>query len=748
MVTQVNAGVPEFVRLPEQASGQAAINALERAGAIEKVAKAHRLTVDELKKELLRDKSLTVDKRGHLFYIEKEVVVDTENAPAEAGGEPDAIIDPSQAFLLNSKPGSSKTIYLDFNGERISGTAWNSTLGQDPIDLAPYDLDGNPGDFNTTERNRIIAIWKRVAEDFAPFDVNVTTEYPGQEAISRSSLSDTVYGTNVVITRAIPVCNGTTDCGGVAYYGAFGSTSDYTKPALVFWDKLGTGNVKYTAEAISHEAGHNLDLRHDGTTTGDTYYKGHGSGATGWAPIMGVGYYKELTQWSKGEYPNANNTQDDYQAMANRGLVFRADDHGNSIATATFLNQGANFGTTGIIESATDKDFFSFNAGAGTLEVDVLTVPGVTNLDVLLKIYDPSGKEIAHANDPNLVTASVAVSLPVDGVYYLSVEGTGKQGSGSDYGYSDYGSLGQYTVVGTVTDPSGNTPPLALIQTSATSGYAPFTVQFDGSASEDSDGFIVAYSWVFGDGGTSASISPEYTFQKPGSYTVSLAVTDDGGLIDSETVEITVLDPPNQPPVAVAQASATSGKLPFTVNFVGSNSSDADGSITSYQWTFADGGSSTTANPSHTYTEVGTYVVTLTVTDNEGDSDSDSLTITVADDPLFIPEPSLTVEPSDSAAYLSWTSSGREDNFSLFRRSVSTSGKGKNKTTTYSSWTEIARVGATTVDYLDSSVGAGETYEYFVRATNTAGGQADSGTVSIAIKSSGGGGNKGGPKKK
>ena len=95
-------------------------------------------------------------------------------------------------------------------------------------------------------------------------------------------------------------------CGGVAYIGIFDDTSDYYKPALVFYDALGAGNEKYVAEAISHEAGHNMGLAHDGTaSTG--YYPGHGSGATGWAPIMGVGYYQPLVQWSKGEYAGANN---------------------------------------------------------------------------------------------------------------------------------------------------------------------------------------------------------------------------------------------------------------------------------------------------------------------------------------------------------------------------------------------------------------------------------------------------------
>ena len=63
--------------------------------------------------------------------------------------------------------------------------------------------------------------------------------------------------------------------------------------ALVFCDHPGAGNEKYVAEAISHEAGHNMGLHHDGTST-TGHYQGHGSGVTGWAPIMGVGGYQYL----------------------------------------------------------------------------------------------------------------------------------------------------------------------------------------------------------------------------------------------------------------------------------------------------------------------------------------------------------------------------------------------------------------------------------------------------------------------
>src|SRR5204863_6202612 len=120
--------------------------------------------------------------------------------------------------------------------------------------------------------------------------------------------------------------------GGVAYLNTFGSSVD--QGVFIFSNNLGNGE-KAVAEAISHEVGHSLGLSHDGTSSVG-YYEGHGSGATGWAPIMGVGYYRELTQWSKGEYLNADNPEDDLGIITTQnGFGYRPDDHGDFSATAT-----------------------------------------------------------------------------------------------------------------------------------------------------------------------------------------------------------------------------------------------------------------------------------------------------------------------------------------------------------------------------------------------------------------------------
>ncbi|HQC97656.1 MAG TPA: PKD domain-containing protein, partial [Aquabacterium sp.] len=343
-------------------------------------------------------------------------------------------------------------------------------------------------------------------------------------------------------------------CGGVAYLGVFDDTSNYYKPALVFYDKLGPGNEKYIAEAISHEAGHNMGLSHDGNaTTG--YYSGQGSGATGWAPIMGVGYYQSLVQWSRGEYSGANNTQDDYAVMQSNGLLLRTDDHGGTRATATALTATSSGGLTslaavGIIERPGDVDMFSFAAGAGSASFTVSPAARSANLDALVTLSDSNGAVLATFNPADALNATFSATLPAAGTYYLAVTGTGK-GDPLTTGYSNYGSLGQYAVAATVYTP-GSVAPTAVIVASATSGTAPVTVNFSGTGSTDPDGSVVAWDWSFSDGVTASGSTTSRTWSTAGSYVATLKVTDNAGLSASSSVTVTVNAPVVIVPLHVA----------------------------------------------------------------------------------------------------------------------------------------------------------------------------------------------------
>jgi hypothetical protein len=395
------------IDLPAKARGQRAIELL--GARLPEVAAWYGKTPGEFAAILRRDRLAWVDRHGRVVYedeIDAPLPADTPTGTSLTLSGALAPLD--QTFKLHSKPGSKRTIYLDFDGATLTSTAWN-TSSQPTITALPFDLDGIPYSFASTELQRIQMIWQRVAEDYAPFDVDVTTEAPMAGALTRSGSSDDVFGTTVLITkRTFYNCS----CGGVAYLGVFDDSQDTYKPALVFYDMLGNGNEKYVAEAVSHEAGHNMGLHHDGTSS-QGYYSGHGSGATGWAPIMGVGYYQQLVQWSKGEYPNANNKEDDYAVMAANGLPLRADDHGNTTATATRLAGSTSAGMTslsasGFIERSSDVDAFSFVAGAGPINMTVHGASRSSNLDIRADLLDASGAVLASVNPVDALNASLA----------------------------------------------------------------------------------------------------------------------------------------------------------------------------------------------------------------------------------------------------------------------------------------------------------------------------------------------------
>lgn len=140
------------------------------------------------------------------------------------------------------------------------------------------------------------------------------------------------------------------------------------------------------------------------------------------------------------------------------------------------------------------------------------------------------------------------------------------------------------------------------------------TVDLDGTSSSDVEGSIVAYDWDFGDGASGTGATSRHTYAAPGTYTVSLTVTDADGAQATKQAAVTVTAP-NVAPTARFTASVSAQTL--TVD--GSGSSDPDGSIAQYQWDFGDGSSATGATPQqHTYAAGGTFDVSLTVTDDRG----------------------------------------------------------------------------------------------------------------------------------
>lgn len=175
-----------------------------------------------------------------------------------------------------------------------------------------------------------------------------------------------------------------------------------------------------------------------------------------------------------------------------------------------------------------------------------------------------------------------------------------------------------------------NKAPVADIAASDVTGSAPLTVSFDASGSVDPDGSIVNYHWDFGDSTTANGKTAIHTFA-PGTWTVQLQVTDNGGAIGTTSATIVAT---NTPPVADFSISPASGTAPLNATFDASTlSSDVDGTIVSYAWNFGDLGTDSGATVAKNL-PAGTFNVTLTVTDNNGATATKTRTVTAAGAPV------------------------------------------------------------------------------------------------------------------
>ncbi|HEY3834026.1 MAG TPA: PKD domain-containing protein [Acidimicrobiia bacterium] len=169
------------------------------------------------------------------------------------------------------------------------------------------------------------------------------------------------------------------------------------------------------------------------------------------------------------------------------------------------------------------------------------------------------------------------------------------------------------------TSSPGDIPPTAQFTPTCTG----LSCSFNGSASTDSDGTIVSYSWDFGDGSPAASGEiVQHTFAPGGPYTVTLTVTDNDAVPGSQSQSVAVAD---LPPTAAFTGNCNG----LSCSFDASSSSDPDNGTLTYAWDFGDTNTDTGEQVAHTYASPNTYTVTLTVDDGQGATNSEMQTFDV-----------------------------------------------------------------------------------------------------------------------
>jgi hypothetical protein len=469
----------------------------------------------------------------------------------------------ADTFKLHSRPAATLKIYLDFDGHVTPAGIWNNPTDPDLVNV-PWSIDASP-DFNDAEKAVVQETFRRVAEHFAPWNVDVTTEDPGVESLRKTSPGDMNYGIRVVIG---PVEG---EAGGVAHLNSFSRNVD--DPCFVF--TVAGFRANEIAGIASHEVGHTVSLLHQGNLNGTNpiaqeYFGGHGTGALSWSPIMGNGL-RPVNQWAKGEYQGANRTQDNLVAIANTssGIPLLPDDHGDTTAAAT-IAPGLSVTVGGVIGTSTDVDMIRINAGRGNLVITPKVSLFAPNLRLQIRVLDDKGTVLGtYVGDGtvgNMAPAPITVVIPTEGLHYIELDGIGN-GTGVTEGYTGYGSIGYYSLTASWPDPA-NKPPVADATLTANTNYnyqgqPGAMVNFNGTLSSDPDGIIMRYIWNFKDvypsGATGATTS--YRYKAPGTYYPTLTVIDDRGASASTTVTVVVSGPNRLPTCSLALVTGSFVRL-------------------------------------------------------------------------------------------------------------------------------------------------------------------------------------------
>ncbi len=368
---------------------------------------------------------------------------------------------------LHSNSAATAKLYLDFDGH--FETQWGVYQN---LSSPVFSLDADLSTFSGWELATLAEVWAIVAEDFAPFNLDVTTVEPAS------------FGDGEALRVVIGGSNSDWFGGGYGGVGTHGGFSNVASNVVyVFPDDHARtrDEATFIADIVSHEAGHALGLDHQALFDANgVLLNCYRPGANGVDPIMGGSSNANRTTWALGPSTSATTIQDDLAILAGpqNGFGYRPDDHGSLAVDATpLLFTGGRAEAHGIITQMSDRDAFHFHSDGGTAIFNVSPALLGANLVSTAELRSLAGQLLSTATSTDAIPAILQAELPA-GDYLLVVSGNG-----------EYGSVGQYTIETSITL-SALSVPVAPRALQVTSGYG-YRTELSWSAISDATGYRI-----------------------------------------------------------------------------------------------------------------------------------------------------------------------------------------------------------------------------------------------------------------
>lgn len=416
---------------------------------------------------------------------------------------------------LSSLPDATAKIYLDFDGHYES--VWG---GFRDVTTPAYSRDGDRSSFSATDVNAITEIWARVAEDYSPFNIDVTTKDPGDWGNAKGRALRVAIGGHYNDWYGQP-------SSGVAHYSSF--TGPLQSTVYIFSDVL-SNRPESVADIVSHEVGHAFGLRHQSAYNAAGVRTNEYNTGTppSWSPLMGNPLGSSRTTWHNGPsdlYAHAYQYDMDVIANSINGFGLRADDHGGTLATATPLTaRGGIAQGTGVIEYHTDRDYFKITSPAGKLNIRVNVAELGPNLDTKVELRSATGALITTVSPADDLGATISRNVSA-GDYYIVVASAG-----------NYGDAGQYSITATLPQPVAPLPQVTIAapQELVPGQVADFTFSTVGTQARSTSGLhYYLIDWE-SDGKVDrvlvggSSITTQHSFSESQRHNISVSVVGPG----------------------------------------------------------------------------------------------------------------------------------------------------------------------------------------------------------------------------